>query len=318
MPNRDGSHYFLTALAPIHADPCEGAKGTITSPTAAVREALATLPTAAQSEACIDSGRTSPFARCHRTHMARLVVIDQPAFNGRTPGNTLIDAVRKTDLLAHGPVDALTRSWLLLAVDFDPGDGPAHGLHDYLVGLWGVMSEELRSVYSHCYGFDESVHDGDGFARYIIRCQVETTMPFNDYATTPTSLPTLPTTTMIVGAGLFIVAAGGLAGWAASGRGLGMIIGSVVLAMLVAAAIAVWAAYCFVVARGSKLFPAAPGTDLRTILKALYLQQHFTRFAIAQQGASPDDLHRAFGDFTRTHRLDDIAEPTQAPGVIRS
>lgn len=318
MPNRDGGHYFLTALTPIHADPCEGTLGMITSPTAAVREALATLPTAAQSEASIGSGRTSPFARCHRTHLARLVVIDQPAFNGRVPGNTLVDAARKTDLLAPGPVDSLTRSWVLLAVDFDPDDGPNEGLYTYLAGLWDVMQAELISVYSHCYGFTDSVHDRDGFARYIIRCQVETTMPFNDYGTAPPVLPTLPIKAMAAAAAIFVLTAAVLGGWAGSGRGPGLLIGSAVLAFIVAAAIAVWAAYRFVVARGSKPFPTAPGSDLRTVLKALFLQQHFARFAIAQQGASPDALYAAFAAFAATCRPGDVAAPTQAPGVIRS
>ncbi len=310
MPNRDGGHYFLTALTPIHADPCEGTQGMITSPTAAVREALATLPTAAQSKASIDSGRSSPFARCHRTHLARLVVIDQPAFNGRTPGNSLVDALRKTDLLAPGPVDTLTRSWVLLAVDFDPGDGPADGLHDYLAGLWDVMSDELRSVYAHCYGFTDSVRDRGGFARYIIRCQVETTMPFNDYGTVPPVLPTLPVKGMAALAAIFIIAATILGGRAGIGWG--------VLAFLGSAAIALGAAYRFVAVRGSKPFPTAPGSDLRTVLKALFLQQQFARFAIAQQGAGADELYAAFGAFVATYRPGDVAGPTQAPGVIRS
>lgn len=310
MPNRDGGHYFLTALTPIHADPCTRADGTVTSPTAAVREALATLPTATQSEACLDSGRCSPFARCHRTHLARLVVIDQPAFNGRMTGNSLVEAIRKTDLLVHEPVDTLTRAWVLLAIDFDPGDGPGDGLHDYLAGLWDLMKDELREVYSHCYAFTDEVHDRDGFARYITRCQIETTMPFNDYWITPPPLPTLPLTAMAAGAVAFIVAAVAIAGRAGLGWGL--------LALLVAAAIALWAAYRFVVARALKPFPTAPGSDLRTVLKSLFLQQRFARFAIAQQGASPEALHAAFGDFIAANRPGDVAQPTQAPGVIRS
>ena len=318
MPNRDGGHYFLTALTPIHADPCEGAHGVVTSPTAAVREALATLPTAAQSEVSAGSGRTSPFARCYRTHLARLVVIDQPAFNGRVPGNTLVDAVRKTDLLAHGPVDSLTRSWVLLAADFDPDDGPAEGLHNYLAGLWDVMSEELKSVYSHCYDFTASVQDRDGFARYIMRCQIETTMPFNDYSTAPLDLPTLPIEAMAAAATVLLLAAIGFGIWAGSGRGVGSIIGAALLALIVALAVAIWAAYRFVVARGSKPFPTVPNSDLRTVLKALFLQQQFARFAMAQQGATPDALHAAFATFAATCRPGDLAAPTQAPGVIRS
>ena len=194
MPNLDGGHYFLTALAPIPADPCRRADGTVTSPTAAVREALAVLPTA-----------PSPFARTDRTHFARFVVIDQPAFNGRDPGNTLVEAARKTDLLVHQPVDTLTRAWLLLAIDFDAGDGADHGPHDYLAGLWDVMAAELGAVYRHCHGFERQVRDRDGFARYLTRCRIDTTMPFNDYWTAPPPLPAIPVKAMGALALLFFV-----------------------------------------------------------------------------------------------------------------
>lgn len=308
MPNRDGGHYFLTALSPIHADPCAGPNDSTTSPTALVREALATLPTAVQSEVCADSGQISPFARCHRTHLARLVVIDQPAFNGRTPGNSLVEAIRKTDLLIHQPVDTLTRAWVLLAIDFDPCDGPDEGLHDYLVALWAVMKDELQSIYSHCHDFTNSVQDGDGFARYIKRCQVETTMPFNDYWVTPLNLPSLPIKGIAAAAVMFILTAVLIAGRAGWGWGL--------LALPVAIAIAACAAYRSVVRRGLRPFPTAPGSDLRTVLKALFLQQRFARFAVAQQGATPEALYAAFGDFVAATRPTDTAEPTQAPGVI--
>ena len=32
----------------------------------------------------------------------------------------------------------------------------------------------------HCYGWEREM-GADGFVRLILRCQVETTMPFNDY-----------------------------------------------------------------------------------------------------------------------------------------
>jgi hypothetical protein len=310
MPSLDGGHYFLTALSPVRADPCKRIDGTITSPTASLREALATLPTASQSEACVKSGRCSPFSRCHRTHFARLVVIDQPAFNGRNPGNSLIEAIRKTDLLVHEPVDTLTRAWLLLAIDFDPGEGTEDGLHDYLAGLWDLMSDELRDIYRHCYRFEDEVKDRDAFARYIRHCQVETTMPFNDYWTTPLNLPTLPLKLMAALALLFIVGSVWIVGRAGWGWGL--------LALPVSVGIAAWAAYHFAMARGARRFPTAPNSDLRTILKSLFLQQRFARFAIANQGASATDLYAAFGDFAAANRPSDITQPTQAPGVIHS
>jgi hypothetical protein len=94
------------------------------------------------------------------------------------------------------------------------------------------------------------------------------------------------------------------------GRGL--------LTLLVTIPIAIWAAYRFVVARGLRPFATAPGSDLRTVLKSLFLQQQFARFAIANQGAGPDALYAAFGEFVAANRPSDVAQPTQEPGVISS
>jgi hypothetical protein len=77
-------------------------------------------------------------------------------------------------------------------------------------------------------------------------------------------------------------------------------------------------AYRMVMSRGAKPFPQAPGSDLRSVLKALYLQQKFGRFVIDHQGATPQALNRAFGEFLGDHRPTDLERPTQAPGVIRA
>ena len=52
------------------------------------------------------------------------------------------------------------------------------------------------------------------------------------------------------------------------------------------------------------------------MLKALYLQRAFTDFAIDQQGKSDKELFDRFGAFIAERRPDDIASPTQEPGVI--
>ena len=62
-------------------------------------------------------------------------------------------------------------------------------------------------------------------------------------------------------------------------------------------------------------FPTAPHSDLKSVLKALYLQRHFVDFAIASQGVPPEKLYAAFADFLSAHRPD-AAEPTQIPGVV--
>ena len=65
--------------------------------------------------------------------------------------------------------------------------------------------------------------------------------------------------------------------------------------------------------RGQKPLPTAPGSDLPSVLKALYLQRHFARFAIDHQGVTDADLHAAFGTFLTAHAPSDRDGPTQAP-----
>jgi hypothetical protein len=59
------------------------------------------------------------------------------------------------------------------------------------------------------------------------------------------------------------------------------------------------------------------------VLKALYLQRKFTRFAIDSQmdaggtdEASAKKLYDDFKAFVATHKPTDIVTPTQPPGVV--
>jgi len=71
-----------------------------------------------------------------------------------------------------------------------------------------------------------------------------------------------------------------------------------------------------IVAKAQAPLPTAPDSDLPSVLKALYLQQRFTDFAIAQQGADDEALYAAFKEFMDTHKPTDVNGPTQPPGVI--
>ena len=62
---------------------------------------------------------------------------------------------------------------------------------------------------------------------------------------------------------------------------------------LLAFALGIYALYRFILHRGQKPLPTAPGSDLPSVLKALYLQRHFARFAIDQQGVTDAGLHAA-------------------------
>ena len=313
MPDRDGGHYFLTAFLPVRAAAVQRDDGSVTAPSHALREALASLPTAAQSATSMASDSLSPFARCTRTHFARLFVLDQPAFNGRDPTDALIGHFKQRDLLAHRPVDCLGSPWLVLIVDFDEQAAEADGgLASYLHGIWGAMEPELRAILLHCHGF-EQVTSAETFADYVRRCQIETTMPFNDYWTGAPPLSSISLGqfgAILGGLTLAIVAVEVLLfRWAHIGLGwLG-------LGVPLAIPLAAFLLQRFVAGRSAKPFPTAPGSDLPNVLKALYVQQAFARFAIEHQGCDAVTLHAKFGDFLGTVRPGDLA-PTRLAGRI--
>src|SRR3569832_1563792 len=76
MPTFDGGHCFLTALIPIETTDVDDRGGWKSSHVQMVREALAVLPTAHQSAVTETLHCNSPFAKCTKTHFARLVVLD--------------------------------------------------------------------------------------------------------------------------------------------------------------------------------------------------------------------------------------------------
>ncbi|MBV9783887.1 MAG: hypothetical protein JO264_08710 [Acidisphaera sp.] len=326
MPNFDGGHYFLTALIPVRADLTHALRGAggeqppIASHVHALREILATLPTALQSPATEETGVNSPFARCRRTHFARFVLIDDVMFNGRDGEDSLAVALFRRNPTIPGPVDRLPMPYLLFAADFDAASDAPSELRDYLQGLWRLMHRELEQILQHCVGFDAK-EGAAGFARTIARCQVETTMPFNDYWPQAPRLPSLSVPGLVapiaVSAFVFLV---GLVGAIAAGmmgaRWGGWAVATLIGLVGIFAAAAV--AYATILRRGAAPFPTAPDCDLPSVLKALYLQQRFARFAIDAQGRDAAALHALFGSFLETHKPEALTTPTQSSGVVRS
>jgi hypothetical protein len=311
MPDFDGGHYFFTALVPVCNRGIVEHEGMKSSPIHMVREALETLPTALQSHAAEEVGIQSPFARSTRTHFARFVVLDQPFYNGRDHADALQTAVNGIDLLKAQPHDVLACPYLLVMIDFDPADPSGKGEpRTYLEHLWNIMAEELKAVFAYCYGSPQ-VRDAGGFADFLIGCQIETTMPFNDYWTGPPPLKTMSAPTLAafplaaLALGAVLTWKLRLAWWQAQ---------SLILMLLLLGLVCV---YWLVVRRGSEPFPAS-GATLPRVLKALYLQQAFARFAAQQQDADPATDGAAFRAFLQQHRPNDLAVPTQKPGVIRT
>jgi hypothetical protein len=327
MPNLDGGHYFFTALLPIDNHGVVEHGEFKSSPVHMVRDALEALPTALQTPASEEIGIPSPFARSLRTHFVRLFVIDAPAYNGRDNPGALRSTIGGVDLLQAQPVDRLACPYLAFVADFDPAADGASEPRSWLEELWSVARTELRSVFEYCYQFDP---DGDGaaFADFVIKGQVETTMPFNDYWIVPPPIPNLATSELILplaGAALLAIAlAAGSAITVAlhqhwpwhAGPGLAVILLVVLGAAFVG--LGLWYDFNLISRRGAKPFPTAPNSTLRDVLKALYLQQAFTRFAAAQQGVSPAQLRAAFAAFVAATRPNDLDGPTQPAGVVRS
>ncbi len=321
MPNYDGGHYFLSVLAPLSPHVVDSGDGPPRTCAQQVREVLATLPTAQQSPASERSSLNSPFARNRRTHFARFVVIEDAVYNGRNPTDAIVGTVLGDDPRVPQPVDKLSTAFLFFGADFDARDGSEEELRGYLTGLWKDMETELRAVFGHCIGFDR-VRDGNGFADYILRCQVETTMPFNDYWSGPPPLKDANIKLWLAPAAVTaIVAALAILLWLLGNFGIH--IGDWAWGWTAMAALAVtggllyWV-YRRIMTQGAVPLPTAPDSDLPSVLKALYLQQRFTEFAMANQGVDNATLQAAFADFVKQHRPDDRDQPTQAPGIIRS
>ena len=309
MPNFDAGHYFLTVLAPIRPDAILIGDQSH-SHAHLIKEALSVMPTGERTAASRGNALDNPFARTTRTHFARFVVLDDVVFNGRVSGDSLLNTIRRINPLTVQKVDSLSTPYLIFAADFDATSGDDRALRDYTGTLWETMREELTAVFRHCVGFD-TITTADGFHGYIKRCQIETTMPFNDYWSTPPNLTGFKLTPYIVAAAVaalvLVMGVIGGASWLAV-LGLLAIIG--VIAMGLKA----------LDAKAARPFPTSPppgpGSDLPTVLKALALQRAFTAFAITAQGLDDQALHAAFGDFLANHQPNDTSTATQRPGII--
>jgi hypothetical protein len=335
MPTHDGGHYFLNVLAPIRTDTMtDPIVGQSRSHEHILAQKLALLPTGRQTQASPADAPPSPFARNLRNHFARFVIIDAPEYNGRVSGDTLIGAVRGVNPLIPQPVDRLSTPYLLFAADIDaPGDGEA-ALKAYTDELWATMLDDLREIFGHCWGF-VGVDGPEAFHAYIKKCQVETTMPFNDYwaddlTFKPSHPPIWALKAAAVAAGAALVAwlvallADGVlvalgqdndtARLVAAVTGWGVV---VIVAVLLIALLAAYGAYRFILWRGMQPFATAPGSDLPSVLKSLFIRQHFVRFAIEAQGLDDRELHVRFGAFLEAVQPT-AAMPSQRPGEIRA
>ncbi|MEB3270110.1 MAG: hypothetical protein VKJ44_00445 [Synechococcus sp.] len=344
MPNYDAGHYFLSSLIPIQATPPAqdpGEQGPLQEILAqksppqkvelqkrqseqgishlqALREILAILP---RENAALDPGRSgrdaatsaideaaAPFSRDLHTHFCRLVVIDDLTFVGRQHQDPILTLYRQNPVIPR-PVDHLPCAFLALIVEFDAPDGSRQSLRNYLHGLWQVMAEELTEIFQHCVGFDPEL-PAESFQRQVLAGQLETTLSFHDYYwqdehRLPNQWPRVLRPPLIVAAiGLSLLF------WLGPAGGLRWLLLGLSLPALL-----FWC-YRRILKVGMEPFPAAPRSDLRSVLKGLYLQRKFIDFMIANQGVSAETLQAEFLQFIDNHRPHSLSAPTQAPGSI--
>ncbi|MEJ0092069.1 MAG: hypothetical protein WDN46_01095 [Methylocella sp.] len=265
MPNYDAGHYFLTALAPIRIGSMM-VDGQSHSHHQLVRRALAFMPTGERTIVSAGKGTDNPFARNSRTHFARFALLDDVVFNGRVSGDSLLNLA--TNPLKPRRVDHLSTPFLIFTADFDANGGGDDELKTYLTELWATMSEELNDIFRHCVGFGE-IAAADGFFDYIKKCQIETTMPFNDYWSVPLNLPDLNLIPYVTAAlGLFALSIAAALVTNMPQLWIGAILGPVLVVVLL---------YWKIARTARSPFPkspaSAPASNLPTILKALYLQR---------------------------------------------
>ena len=334
MPDLDSGHIFLTTMAPIK--PGAPADSPHSSYEQRVRIALAKFPTANQSPATVDDPYNSPFARNLRNHLARMFVLNDTIYNGRITQNPLVAQLQGNKQIVPQPVDRLNAPYLVFCADIDAveqdGDPLPATLSEsrqkqvraaYARQLWETMEQELRDVYSNCYGFD-GVQSADDFARYLYKFHVDTTIPFHDYYLDleHAGFHNLPVKPLLYGVlapllfgalvlVLWLFGAGHvpLLGWPT--------LPTWILSLALGAVLA-YAAVKYAIANGEKPLAPAKYDDLPSVLKALYIQQKFSEFFIDNQGLPPDQLNAAFGKFMAEHDPQNRHAMTQKPGVISS
>ncbi len=332
MPDLDTGHIFLTTLAPIKTTET----GNQTSFEQQARIALAQLPTACQSPATQNIGINSPFARNTRNHLARMFVLSDVVYNGRSGMNPIVGTIRGINPTDPQKVDQLNCPYLVFTADIDAVTEDGQPLPatlsaeeqkavraSYARKLWDTMELELQDIYSNCVGF-ESVDTADDFAEYLEKCHVETTMPFHDYYL-PSDDPgfhDLPTSGLLAAVGvpavIALIALGmRIFGWLTlPWLGWSTLWVFVIFAVL-AVLIAIWAVR-YAIKNGEKPLTPATYDDLPSVLKSLYMQQNFSDFVIDHQGTTAARLHKDFGAFLKKHKPSDRSGPTQPPGVISS
>ncbi|GAB6141047.1 hypothetical protein JCM14076_17760 [Methylosoma difficile] len=124
----------------------------------------------------------SPMALVPQTYLCRFFVLDD-VYTESLPGADLRSLLG--DLLAVASStfrrnampkeDHLKSRYLVFSCNFYGGSQA--DLDGYLRGMWEAISEDIKAIWSHCYGFD-NVGDAGQFIAYIKKCQLDAALFF--------------------------------------------------------------------------------------------------------------------------------------------
>ncbi|MFZ9951257.1 MAG: hypothetical protein ACO3FA_03105 [Vulcanococcus sp.] len=378
MPSFDSGYYAFTALIPLlPAETDRRIWGWTNRPTSLVhslRELLGSLPTVDVPDAGDGPAggvRPIPFSGCARTHFARLVVVEELAWNGREGCDTLIELLKGAlGWPDRQPIDRLPRPYLLVMLDFDATDGGSASVENYLNGLWSSLEQEWTLILRHCSGFDLAPQRRrQSYVELLLRHEIDSTFTYTGYgwaaqqaglwdpetgrfrqpaaASPPPGLQLL-----ILWSGLVLcLLLGPLLVWLVNqgAQALAWLLHPLqpMLDHLLLPGSQLWLRWTplplpilwrWLLLLGGLLlllpllwngfygsafhpWPAEPGTDLRSVLKALYLQGRFlelTEQRQHQQASGTPSFRRQFRAFLEETQPNDRDAPTLRPGSIEA
>lgn len=347
MPSFDSGYYAFTALIPLLPDDTDWRLWRWSRQSSSVphslRELLSSLPTVDVPAGGGDKGggaavtRAIPFSGCDRTHFARLVVVEELAWNGREGSDTLLELLwGALGWFDHRPADRLPCPYLLVLLDFDAPDGSSASVEDYLLELWPSMEQEWTLILSHCLGFDPAPgRRSQSYVELMLRHEIDSTFPYTGYAwaaqqarlwdpatgrfrsaranALPRALQLLIVWLVLLLLVLLVPALVGL------GIRLTASEGRLLLLLLAGLALLLPLLWSRLYAEAFAPWPAQPGTDLRSVLKALFLQSRFLELVEqSQRGgtAGNPSLRRRFRQFLEETQPHDVDVPSLRPGSI--
>lgn len=347
MPSFDAGYYQFTALLPLLPADADVSiwrwNNWSKTPLASLRELLASfrsvdVPILAEEGDCLaGAARAVPFSMNHRTHFARMVVVEDVAYNGLQHGDTLLGLSRILLSTLLPPInqespDHLPIAYLLIAIDFDSSDGFRSSVEAYFNELWLHMEQEWTLILRHCREFESNQYWArESFVRLLMRYEIESTFGFTNYnwmarnarrwrhdrcdrlslrsrdqsldqqgllvlgILSPLFACVIP---VMIGISIALLAFRSPA--------------FLVLGLLIVPSMLCWHLF---LRSANRPWPREPKTDLKSILKSLYLQHKFLDFLLNLQSPQNNaSLRRQFRSFLAEINHHDTEFPSFMPG----